>query len=189
MVRGLVHAFVSVIGVVAIAGYAWQSLSERAPAWVAASTGIGVIGASLVVIVSYFTTAHGDRPRWREATARLSPAVVAATTDVDVFSQVPGVIAHYLGVPPDQTMGHRLVHRTNGNLASAPVARETWFVLESAPGASRTTPLAAGELRAARHVSGVDADTGSHRRGVSLPPPVIWQQTRREGGYQIRFTP
>ena len=125
------HAFISVIGVAAMAGYGWESLSERAPQWLLAGTGVGVVGASLALVVAYFTTAYGDRPRWREATACLSPTIGATTTGVDVFSPVPGVIAFYLGVPPGQTMGHPLVQRANWAAASGPLARETWFVLES----------------------------------------------------------
>jgi hypothetical protein len=124
------HGFIALIGVVAMGGYGWKALAERLPRWALAGTGVGVIGVSLAIVVSYFTTAHGDRPRWDEAASVLRQhGVVATTRSVDVFSHAPGVIAYYLGVPPGETMGHPLVR-----LPAAPVLRrspsESWWVLE-----------------------------------------------------------
>jgi hypothetical protein len=125
------HALVAFVGVVAMAGYGWDAVLRRAPKWLAACTGLAAVGASLVILVLYFTTAHGDRPRWREA-SELVRLRLADTPmpDIDVVGDVPGVVAHYLGVPPGQTMGNPRVH--GPAWPSGPgVKRETWFVLES----------------------------------------------------------
>ena len=60
------------------------------------------------VLVAYYGPAHGDRPRWREA-AMLVQQARSTNPDLPVFAQVPGVVAFYLGVPPDETMGHPAV--------------------------------------------------------------------------------
>ena len=125
------HGLIAIIGVATMAGYGWKALGERLPRWALVGTGVGVIGASLVIVVSYFTTAHGDRPRWNEAAAVLSQHGVSPTaTGVDVFSDAPGVIAYYLGVPPGETMGHRLVRRPPWTTKSGDAIGESWFVVE-----------------------------------------------------------
>ena len=115
-----------------------------------AGTGIAGVAASLAIIAVYFTTAHGDRPRWREATALVGLRLAGATTsDVDVVSDTRGVVAHYLGVPPGQTMGHPLVRAPAWTVTRGAVARETWFVVEDrlVPPASRLWLLDHCELR------------------------------------------
>ena len=57
------------------------------------------------VLAAYYGPAHGDRPRWREAAVLVQQAR-STNPDLPVFAQVPGVVAFYLGVPPDETMGH-----------------------------------------------------------------------------------
>jgi hypothetical protein len=125
------HGFIALIGVAAMGGYGWKALAETLPRWALAGTGVGVIGVSLVILVSYFTTAHGDRPRWNEAAAVLSQHGVGPTaTGVDVFSDAPGVIAFYLGVPPGETMGHPLVRRPPWTGKARDAIGESWFVVE-----------------------------------------------------------
>jgi hypothetical protein len=125
------HGFIAVIGVAALGGYGWKALAERLPRWALVGTGAGVVGASLALVVMYFTTAHGDRPRWNEAAAVLRDhGVTAATTDVDVRSDAPGVVAYYVGVPAAETMGHPLVRRPSWPVAPDGSGRERWFVLE-----------------------------------------------------------
>jgi hypothetical protein len=125
------HGFIAVVGVAAIGGYGWKALAQRFPRWALVGTGVGVVGASLAIVVSYFTMAHGDRPRWDEAAAVLSHHGVGPTaTGVDVFSDAPGVIAYYLGVPPGETMGHPLVRQPPWTGKSGDVSGESWFVVE-----------------------------------------------------------
>ena len=125
------HSFIALIGVAAMGGYGWKALAERLPRWALVGTGVGVIGASLVILVSYFTTAHGDRPRWNEAAALLSREGIGPTaTGVEVFSDAPGVIAFYLGVPPAETMGHRLVRRPPWTGKARDAIGDSWFVVE-----------------------------------------------------------
>ena len=55
---------------------------------------------------------RGDRPRWRDASAWLADAAGVKDGVNDgpqIFANVPGVVAYYLGVPAAETMGHPLV--------------------------------------------------------------------------------
>lgn len=125
------HGLIMIVGVAAMGGYGWQALADRLPRRALLGTGVGVIGMSLVIVVSYFTTAHGDRPRWKEAAAVLSQHGVGPTsTGVDVFSDAPGVIAYYLGLPPGETMGHRLVRRPPWIRKTGDAIGESWFLVE-----------------------------------------------------------
>jgi hypothetical protein len=61
---------------------------------------------SLPLLVLYHTTAYGDRPRWREAALAVKSQVDLGSAEPVVYAHSRGVIAHYLGVPPSETMGH-----------------------------------------------------------------------------------
>ena len=126
------HGFVAIVGVAAMAGYGWNELAQRAPRWALTSVGLAAVGASALIIVSYFTTAYGDRPRWREAATVLSRnSVGPMVTGTNIVANSPGVIAYYLGVPAGQTMGHPLVTTASWPRALEWMTRDTWFVLET----------------------------------------------------------
>jgi 4-amino-4-deoxy-L-arabinose transferase-like glycosyltransferase len=98
------YGLVALPGVAVLAGFGME--------WIASRGRRGVIAVLLAcaafyvpVLAAYYGPAYGDRPRWREAAALVARAQ-ARNPDLPVFAQVPGVIAFYMGVPPDQTMGH-----------------------------------------------------------------------------------
>jgi hypothetical protein len=125
------HALIALVGVAAMGGYGWNLLERSVPRWAVMSAGASLLLASLAVVFSYFTTGHGDRPRWEEAAAMLRQhGISAASTGVDVFSDAPGVVAFYLGVPPEQTMTSPLVRLPPRSGDPVGVSRESWFVLE-----------------------------------------------------------
>jgi len=125
------HGLIALIGMTAMGGYGWKTLAERLPRRALVGTGASLIGVSLVILVSYFTTAHGDRPRWKEAAAVLTQHRVGPmAAGVEVFSDAPGVIAFYLGVPPGETMGNRLVRRPPWTGKAGDEIGESWFVVE-----------------------------------------------------------
>ena len=122
------YGLVSLVGVAVFAGYGAESLGG----W-SRPIRLALVGASvcyyLVVIGAYFLTSHGDRPRWREATAHLSAARAASGESQQIHAQVPGVVAFYLGVPPSQTMGHPEVLKWRA--AAPPSSRPGgWYVTE-----------------------------------------------------------
>jgi hypothetical protein len=98
------YGLVALPGLAVLAGYGveWVAASGRRAVIVVA---LGCLAFYGPVLAAYYGPAYGDRPRWREAAALVVQAR-SSHPDLPVFAQVPGVIAFYLGVPPDQTMGH-----------------------------------------------------------------------------------
>jgi len=99
------HAFVAMhgaailaaVGLVGLASVGWRKLALTA----------GVLSTLYygVFLGLYYTTMHGDRPRWEEACAhlqQLEPIEPMSATNSQLFATVPEVIAYYLGVPPDR---------------------------------------------------------------------------------------
>ena len=131
------YAIIVLFGMVALAGVALASLAERGRSATVAALGLvcGVYAA--VNLGAYYTAMHGDRPRWRDAaeyvrqTAQIDPT---ATGNPDVFANVPGVVAFYLGVSPDATMGDKLVRMLPDEPPSGRPLKEQWYVLEAGHG-------------------------------------------------------
>jgi hypothetical protein len=60
----------------------------------------------------YYTTMHGDRPRWGEAVNYYSQISTQSDSDTErIRATVPAVVAHYLGVGPSKTMSQTLVSK------------------------------------------------------------------------------
>jgi hypothetical protein len=98
------YGLVALPGVAVLAGVGveWVATQGRRGAILMA---LACLAFYVPVLATYYGPAYGDRPRWREA-AGLVREAQAGNPDLPVFAQVPGVIAFYLGVPPEQTMGH-----------------------------------------------------------------------------------
>jgi hypothetical protein len=110
------HALVASAGIAVVAGYGWDLLSRRAPVWATRAAGVALAAASLALMVVYYTVAHGDRPRWREAVLVVSRADAGRTPAARrIVGHSPGVLAHYLGIPPGETMGHPAVKQWQGH--------------------------------------------------------------------------
>ena len=127
------HGFIAVIGVAAMGGYGWKALAGGSLAGSSSAPASASSEGRSRWSSRSFTTAHGDRPRWDEAAAVLSQHGVGPTAaGVAVFSDAPGVIAYYLGVPPAETMGHRLVRMPpwTGKSRDRQWIGESWFVVE-----------------------------------------------------------
>jgi hypothetical protein len=107
------------------------ALYRRGRPGLAVGLGTGTVLAAVPFLIGYYTTMHGDRPRWAEAAGYLRRAADVRPQRSDnpaIYATVPGVVARYLGVPADQTMGHPLVR----DLPPQPPegASEQWFVVE-----------------------------------------------------------
>ena len=101
------YGLVALAGVAVLAGFAVEWVASWGRRALAALVLVCLV-FYVPVLAAYYGPAYGDRPRWREATALVSKAR-SSDPDLPVFAQVPGVIAFYLGVPSDQTMGHASV--------------------------------------------------------------------------------
>jgi hypothetical protein len=122
------YGLVALFGVAVLAGWALVDLWSRRR-----TLAVLVAALSLAVYVvelgAYFSTAHGDRPRWRDAAAYVESRVGSVgRSATPIFAGAPGVVAHYLGIPPGKTMGAERIQ------ALPPVARrppvESWYVTE-----------------------------------------------------------
>ncbi|MBI3408469.1 MAG: glycosyltransferase family 39 protein [Planctomycetes bacterium] len=107
----------------------WYQRGHQRLAMLAVS-GAGIYYACF--LASYFTSMHGDRPRWEEATNYVRQAAnirPGASDNPAVFATVPPLVAHYLGVEPGQTFGHPLVNYPSH--AEGLPAVEQWYVVEA----------------------------------------------------------
>ena len=108
------HGLISLVGIAVVGGYGWRMLAQRAPRSIVLGAGAAVAIPSLALLVVYHTVAYGDRPRWREAALAVKEhARAAGTGALVVAAHSPGVVAHYLGVPPGETMGYAGVKQWN----------------------------------------------------------------------------
>jgi hypothetical protein len=116
------HGFLAMAGLAVLGGYGWKALTERAPRWIVLTAGTGGAAASLALLAVYHTTAFGDRPRWKEAVAIVTADAASSSDARAILSHAPGVIAHYIGVPPGETMRSPAVKLWRGRdeLGNAP---------------------------------------------------------------------
>jgi predicted membrane-bound mannosyltransferase len=131
------YAIIVLFGAVALAGVALASLLEGGRGKTAVALAVISVACAAVSLGAYYTTMYGDRPRWREAAeyvlhaAQVDPS---AQTNPQVFANVPGVVAFYLGVSPDRTMGCSLVRMLPDEPPRGRPAGEEWYVIEAGHG-------------------------------------------------------
>jgi hypothetical protein len=119
------YGLIAFAGLAVLAGYGAQTMLTWRPALRQAATA-AVVVYYLMVLVAYYGPSYGDRPRWRDAAGYI--AAHRGAHPEPIYATVPGVVAFYLGVPPDQTMGHPQVKGWPAVLPEADAA--AWFVAE-----------------------------------------------------------
>lgn len=128
------YAFFAVAGLAALAALTIVCLDRRGWRGLALVLGLGSIAYELFFVQAYFTTMHGDRPRWKEASMALRARMTLGDRGGGrgrIFASVPGVVAYYLGVPPGETMGHPLVQPIPRPRPAAEPPDEQWYVVEA----------------------------------------------------------
>jgi hypothetical protein len=159
------HAFVSVAGFVALAAVSIVGLAKAHRPRLAAVVVAATFAYALTMLWLYFTAMHGDRARWAEATELLKQHVgIASASRASVYATEPSIVAHYWGVPPNETMRSRLVKPVFSEPARD-VAHAGWYLVDSV----RASP----ELRAwlnenAECLGSFEARTGPRDRTVSV---------------------
>ncbi len=86
------------------------------------------------MLAAYGTVMHGDRPRWKEASAYLRNAAridPQSSENPPIFGSITGVIAFYLGVDSSETMSQGLVRRVPLQPPGNQIERTPWFVVEA----------------------------------------------------------
>jgi hypothetical protein len=129
------YGLFALAGLVTLAAATIVSLHERGYTKSAMVSAAAVGVYSILLLVGYYGGMHGDRPRWQEAARFLSgqaDVAVGSENNPDIFATVPGVVAFYLGVAPEETMDQSLVKRVP---LLPPLRRPTvdqWYVVEGA---------------------------------------------------------
>jgi hypothetical protein len=120
---------------------------------------------AIAMLCLYFTVMHGDRPRWAEATELLKQYVdVRSASITPVYATEPGVVAHYLGVPANETMRSDVVKQA----PSKPIASEaksSWYLVDSA---RISNPLRSWLNNHGERLGTFEARTGPRDRTVWL---------------------
>jgi hypothetical protein len=128
------YAFFSFFGLAALASVGIVAVYRRGLRVSGVALGTAVLLYQLFFVYSYFTTMHGDRPRWKEAVALLQKK-----SDIDelqsghtkVLSTSPEVVAFYLGSPLEQALEQRRVDHLPKNPPDEVPAMEHWYVVET----------------------------------------------------------
>jgi 4-amino-4-deoxy-L-arabinose transferase-like glycosyltransferase len=102
------YGLVGLVGWAVLAAYGAEALylsRRRGLTYLA----IGLCAAFYAPVLSaYYVTAHGDRPRWKDA-AQWIAADEPSHESRQVYASVPGTVAFHLGLDPSTTMGHPAV--------------------------------------------------------------------------------
>jgi hypothetical protein len=128
------YGFVAMGGFTVAAAVSLVSLYQRGYRWSARLGGAAVLVYAVPLLVGYYTSMYGDRPRWKDACnyLRQEENVSAGSGEkARVFATVPGVVAFYLGVPPGETMNNPFVREAPERPPSPPCEFDQWYVVES----------------------------------------------------------
>jgi uncharacterized membrane protein len=128
------HGFIAMVGVAGLAGIGLAGLHALGWRRCTALVATGTVVYYGVFLGLYYTALQGDRPRWREAAAYVQQRLGRATEALDppaVFATVPGVVAHYLGVEPGQTMGHPLVRGVPSQPPQTRLRQASWYLVQT----------------------------------------------------------
>lgn len=128
------YAFIALIAFALLAGGVLVGLWERDHRGAAAI----LFGMSLLYYTAflggYYTSWHGDRPRWEEAAAYLRQKVQiepGQQNNPEVFATVPGVMAFYLGADPRQPETYRITQGMPLQPEEMGSAVGSWYVVEA----------------------------------------------------------
>jgi uncharacterized membrane protein len=127
------YAFFALPTLAVLAAATVVSLYRRSYRMTSAALTCATVAYAAFFLAGYYTWMHGDRPRWREGTLLLQSAGVntSAPKTQEIFATVPGVVAFYLGVPPDATLGNALVKRPPKHPPGTGAQVDRWFVVEA----------------------------------------------------------
>jgi hypothetical protein len=128
------YGFVSFIGFSVLSAHCLITMFETGNQTLARILSTGTLLYYLVFLVGYYTTMHGDRPRWRDASQFILTKAsfeMQPENKANIFATVPGVVAYYLGVEPAKTMGHPLVRRIPKIPPETAVENEQWYIVKA----------------------------------------------------------
>lgn len=128
------YMLVGMIGFIVAAAITLISLFQRGfrrSTWL---SGAAVLCYYTPLLAGYYTSMHGDRPRWKDACAYLlqdEHIFLGVSSKTQVYATVPGVVGFYLGVPPGEAMESTLVQMVPPHLPAAVPEVDRWFIVEN----------------------------------------------------------
>ena len=128
------YVLIALPGCAALTALLLVGLYERGRKVSSALLGGVTVGYYLVFLGLYYTTMHGDRPRWEEAVRYLQQTAeidIASSLRPNIFSTVPGVVAFYLGVAPDATWTYPLVRSSRRQTMANRSDTSVWYIVEA----------------------------------------------------------
>jgi hypothetical protein len=128
------YAFVALVGFALLAGEVLIGLWERGRRPAVAVLGSASLLYYATFLACYFTSWHGDRPRWEEAAYYLQQAAgiePGKPSTTKVFASVPGVVAFYLGADPRRPETYELVQMVPLQPMARQGQEEEWYVVEA----------------------------------------------------------
>jgi hypothetical protein len=128
------YGLISLTGFALLTGTVFVGMWERGRRGAVAVLG----GASLLYyaafLCGYFTSWHGDRPRWDEAAQYLQQAAGIDPGKQDttrVLASVPDVVAFYLGADPSRPETYGFVQIVPAQPITAEEREGAWYVVEA----------------------------------------------------------
>jgi hypothetical protein len=128
------YALFALTGFAALAAISLDVLYQGGYRRISIGFGSATVLYYLVFLGLYYTSMHGDRPRWQEAVNYLKHTAgvsLDSGTHAQIFATVPGTVAFYLGVNPAKTMGHPSVHRVPDDPPEGKVEVEQWYIVKA----------------------------------------------------------
>jgi predicted membrane-bound mannosyltransferase len=128
------YALFAVVGFALLAGAVLVGIWERGRQRTAALLSAAALLYYLAFLGGYYTTWHGDRPRWAEAAVYLRQTGTVEPgrqTNPPVFASVPGVVAYYLGADPRQPQTYRVAQSVPARPGETGGPAGCWYVVEA----------------------------------------------------------
>ncbi len=128
------YGFVSVVGFAVLSSLALAEGKRRGRSPAVKWAWILSVSYYLVFLFSYYGPMHGDRPRWKETAAYFKENFHrggASGEGARIFSTSPGVIAFYMGVPPEKTMGHPMMVYPPLKPPETLPSQEQWYLVRA----------------------------------------------------------
>lgn len=127
------YALISLVGFSILASCFIRSVFHKGYKILSITLGSATAIYYLIFLVLYFTTMHGGRERWIEATQYLKEVAdvdIHSIHNPGIYATAPGVVTYYLGIDPAETMGHPIVKRANFSPPPLHPNTDRWFLIK-----------------------------------------------------------
>jgi len=127
------YALISLVGFSILASNFLRSFYNKGYRILSILMGSSALIYYLFFLAMYFSSMHGGRERWMEATQYLKEVVdvdIHSNYNPEIYATAPGVVAYYLGINPAETMGHPMVSRAQFSPPPLNTNNDRWFLIK-----------------------------------------------------------